>query len=58
MKAVGSIHHRAAVFHDVVRFEAQTEDEWLAEARSLVLDFQTAPDESGQHTTVVRTERP
>jgi hypothetical protein len=41
-------------YSTVARFESQTEEEWLKDAWSLVLNLEGSPDESWTQTALVR----
>jgi hypothetical protein len=45
---------RGREYSTVARFEAQTEEDWLEDAWSLVLNLQGAPDENCTQTALVR----
>lgn len=42
------------LYSTVARFEDQTDEQWMTEAWSLVLEFQGNPDESGHQMVTVR----
>ena len=41
-------------YSTTARFEAQTEEQWLADAWSLILELQQPPDESGRQVVRAR----